>query len=343
MTRHDPHDVIGLWLEEGPVVVPTERRRRMLGEILATPQPRRWTTQLRSALFASPISLGMGAAAAVVLVFAGAVSFHSMQPGLVSPLGSASGPAPYDAVGPTASADRSCEDARAAAPSQSPSTQKKTQDPSPSTRGRSPAAGPLPAGAIDLETLDPSIRVRLGPGWWAGYDYGDDIQAPSGRVAIEHPLEGGGFVRIGFWDTTDLVIIHPISRQGMPPPSDFVRFLLDIESIEGCALSALELGGMTAIHVDFDWTSDLATPFIQPVRGFRAYGFEFDPAERQHWVAALDGQLLINWTVESSSGSASTIPRVRSENSIVRDRLTAERDADRLVEQVLNTLEASVR
>jgi hypothetical protein len=194
-----------------------------------------------------------------------------------------------------------------------------------------------------LETLDPSISVRLGPGWWAGYDYGDEIQAPPGRVAIEHPLEGGGFVRIGFWDTTDLVITHPISRQGILPPSDFVRFLLDMESIEGCALTSLELGGMTATRVDFDWTSDWETSFIQPVSGVRAYGFEFHPAERQHWVVARDGQMLINWTVESSSGSASTIPRVRSQNSIVRDRPAAELEADRLVEQVLETLESSVR
>ena len=46
-------------------------------------------------------------------------------------------------------------------------------------------------------------------------------------------------MRIGFWDTTDLTVIHPISRQEMSAPSDFVRFLLEVESFGDCLADLL--------------------------------------------------------------------------------------------------------
>ena len=131
-------------------------------------------------------------------------------------------------------------------------------------------------------------------------------------------------MRIGFWDTTDLTIIHPDTRQEMSVPSDFVRFLLEMESFGDCQLTSLELGGMTATRVDFDWTVDRTVWFIPPVKGFRAPGHEFRPSQRQHWVVPADGQLLINWTVELSPSRTAT-----------------EVEADRLVKQVLETLEPS--
>ena len=256
--RRNPHEVIGLWLEEGPVVVPADRRSRMLGEILVTPQPRGWRIRFRATAAIPPINLGIGAAVVVVVV-AGAIGINPSLPDIVGPLAA---PSPSTSVGPVASGDSSCEAADAAAPNQAPSTAQTTSGPYPSTGGRSREPGPLPAGTIEMEALDPPISLRLGSGWWMD-DYGD--AAPPGRVAIEHPLEAGGFVRIGFWDTADLTVTHPTTRQEVSAPSDFVRFLLEMESIGGCELTSLELGGMTANRVDFDWTSDWETWFIRPV------------------------------------------------------------------------------
>ena len=71
MTRRDPRETIGLWLEEGPVVVSAESRRQMLGEILATPQSRGWRIRFRPTSAMSPVSVGVSAAAVVILVVAG--------------------------------------------------------------------------------------------------------------------------------------------------------------------------------------------------------------------------------------------------------------------------------
>ena len=199
-------------------MVSTESRRQMLGEILATPQSRRWRIRFRPTSAISPVSLGVSAAAVVILVVAGAVGFNSSLPSIGGPLAPSATltpPSPGSSVRPVASVDSSCEVARAAAPNQPPSTAQTTEGPPASTGGRSLEAGPLPAGTIELEALDPPISLRLGSGWSSGYDIeGGAVQAPPGRVSIVHELEAGGWVRIGFWDTTDLTIIHPDLASG---------------------------------------------------------------------------------------------------------------------------------
>jgi hypothetical protein len=73
MTPRDPREAIGLWLEEGPVVVSAESRRQMLGEILATPQSRGWRIRFRPTSVMSVVSgrlIAALTAAAMIAVIA---------------------------------------------------------------------------------------------------------------------------------------------------------------------------------------------------------------------------------------------------------------------------------
>lgn len=166
------------------------------------------------------------------------------------------------------------------------------------TSASDPEAGSLPnpgevePGTHTLTALEPSPTVELGDGWWAGWDHGDNISMPEGVVALEHRLPEG-FVRLAFWDPTDLEIGGSIQ----PDVGAFVR---ELPTVSGLTEQTIAVGGVDATRFDFAWTGGFEGAINIP----RA-GFVFADDEPQHWIVldTADGQLLVNWTVENATGA----------------------------------------
>lgn len=94
MTERDPTVVITHWLEEGPNTVPDSARRRILNEVLSTPQLRRVGLRPRGSPLAERLALGVAGLAAIVLIAVGVIV--ELDPSQV--------PAGPGGPGPTASA-----------------------------------------------------------------------------------------------------------------------------------------------------------------------------------------------------------------------------------------------
>jgi hypothetical protein len=155
-----------------------------------------------------------------------------------------------------------------------------------------PNPGSVEAGTYTLAAVQPPAVIELGDGWWAGWDYGDNLPMPDGVVALEHRLSSG-FVRLAFWDTTDLMI-------GGSQRPDLRRYVRELPTITGLTEQATDIGGVDATRLDFGWTGG----FAQIIR-IPPTAFVLASDEPQHWtvIDTTDGQLLINWTVENAAGS----------------------------------------
>ena len=156
-----------------------------------------------------------------------------------------------------------------------------------------PNPGAVDAGTYALATLEPPAVIDLADGWWAGWDYGDNGAVPDGVVALEHRLTAG-FVRLAFWDTTNLEI-------GAGPQLGIRAFVQGLPHVTGLTERATTIGGVDATRLDFAWTGD----FRQIITIPRA-GYVLANDEPQHWIVldTADGQLLINWTVENAARPA---------------------------------------
>ena len=153
-----------------------------------------------------------------------------------------------------------------------------------------PNPGAVEAGTYALPAFDPPAAIELGDGWWAGWDYGDNISMRDGVVALEHRLTSG-FVRLAFWDTTNLMING--SRQ--PDVRAYVR---EQPKVTQLVERATVIGGVEATRLDFAWTGG----FAEIIRIPRA-GFVLASDEPQHWIVldTADGN-------SSSTGPSRTLP-----------------------------------
>jgi len=118
---------------------------------------------------------------------------------------------------------------------------------------------------------------------------------------MERSLSAGGFVRLSFWDTTDLRFNDLDTAQLEAAPRDFVALIQDRNEVSGLEVRQIDFAGGDATRLDFEWEG--AQVFI-PIPGVdaAAAAFQFDTSEHQHWIVldTADGQLLVNWTVEDA-------------------------------------------
>lgn len=163
--------------------------------------------------------------------------------------------------------------------------------PSVQASGLLPNPGAVERGSYTLVTLDPSPVITLGEGWWAGWDYGDSVSMPDGIVALENELSDG-FVRLAFWDTTDLEIQGRVR-------SDVRTYIRKLSKVANLTERQVVIGGRDATRFDFRWTGEFTDLIFIPQAGF-----VLADDEPQHWVVldTAEDQLLINWTVEEASG-----------------------------------------
>jgi hypothetical protein len=189
-----------------------------------------------------------------------------------------------------------------------------TPDPAPSTSAPDdesssvlPNPGAVEAGEYALAALEPSPVIQLADGWWAGWDYGDRLEMPDGAVALEHRLSRG-FVRLAFWDTTDIEI-------GGEARIDVRAFVRELPTVATLAEQPLVIGDVEATRFDFGWTGGFQRAIAIP-----RTAFEFANDEPQHWVVldTTGDKLVINWTVENSAG-----PELEAEAAALVDSVLA--------------------
>jgi len=191
-----------------------------------------------------------------------------------------------------------------------------------STADAVPDNGSLKAGTHVIPAFEPDVVFTADPGWWIGWDIGDGVPMAGGAFSMEHRLSEAGFVRLSLWDTTDLEFFDLDTAQLGPAPRDFVGLIRDRDEVSDLKVRQLDFAGGGATRLDFEWDGSQAFITIPGVDPATA-AFQFDSTEHQHWIVAdtLDGQLLVNWTVEDALGD----PLVEAE-------------AEQLVDGVLVTL-----
>ena len=120
---------------------------------------------------------------------------------------------------------------------------------------------------------------------------------------MERALSETGFVRLSFWDTTDLEFYDLDTGQLGPAPRDFVDLMRDRGEVSGLKVRQIEFAGGIATRLDFTWEGSQSFITVPGVDAATA-AFQFDITESQHWVVldTAHGQLLVNRTVEDALG-----------------------------------------
>lgn len=169
---------------------------------------------------------------------------------------------------------------------------------------RSVLEGWLPAGTYTTGSFDPAVTFTVGDDrWWVGWDWGVDartVHFEGGTLSIERELPDGGFFRLSFWDTTTASFTYDYPDRGTVPP-DLVAFIGERPEVRELGVRQIDVDGLTATRLDFEWAdvrSDVG--FLMPGVDWRVAGFRIAWDYAQHWIVVdtVDGQLLINWTVE---------------------------------------------